>query len=815
MTLGNTFSSSSTLVLWHENVVDGESYRAGLVTLDANYSLVINRVDEDDAGRYYCNVTDYRGILIGNYTDVSVRDFLSVKGCSNTNCSLIYDRQDSGLLCQARNVPQDLVNIYWLHDESEVSDIAYHFSKYNNGTQNIDAKIPISTGVQGVFTCVAESQSTQDELQRIAVTITMTPTSPTITDSITSSKSKGRLVALIVSIIAGVLLGVTCLAKWLVGKGKREPEINQSRYSGSITYLELWEMCSKINNYQGLAKALTQFLMGDDCQLVIPPKDMYNGLCRWKEKTEEEIQLSQFSPNKIIQKAMEEYRSKQGEISHDDISHICWSVDKQPQRLEKLLNELGITQIDLELEAKRAKVEKCSALLAEWISAETQRTSSNVNEGEDIELKEMRVTEDEKKEKRPVIGGQNEERTPVIVGKKSELTLMEEDKKEEQRTGKENKEQQQTTVKEKYINFMVTLCLALENTGCKEVAKTFFQISEKNKKPLDKESIETVALAITKRHFVSLSRETHMKPEDVDARNRENLEWMFRTDKLLEDWVSSQKCSNYEIRCRLREAVEKCDRKDVADTCIQKDQCAIYDEKEPSVAIQNEQARPTGIECRAYKSSTGNGVGSINDLSNDAKNSVEDAPSEKTALLSQTKDQNTEETEEKSCSNESEEGKYDNKDNAEDPSECQTAEQNDTESGLPTLEEQGDVEAASAASTEGEEDVGKVSSITKEEIQLIRKYADPEVVRSIAIDLRLDNPESVDDMDIVLALERERGRRRAGQRERIRKALKKTIAKYEELLAEKGYNEVFKAEIPRLARRLLMTDHSPAGPISS
>ncbi|XP_072166082.1 uncharacterized protein [Diadema setosum] len=519
---GNTFSSSSTLVLWHENVVDGESYRAGLVTLDANYSLVINRVDEDDAGRYYCNVTDYRGILIGNYTDVSVRDFLSVKGCSNTNCSLIYDRQDSGLLCQARNVPQDLVNIYWLHDGSEVSDIAYHFSKGNNGTQNIVAKLPISTGVQGIFTCVAESKVTQVELQRIAVTVTMIPTSATTTDSITSSKSKGSRIALIVGVIAGmagIVLGVICLAKWLVCKRKFVPSSNLL-FKGSITYMELWEMCSKIDDNKELSRALTQFIMGDD-------------------------------------------------------------------------------------------------------------------------------------------------------------------------------------------------------------------FSEKNKKLVDNEDIETVALAITKRHFESLGRETHMKPKDIEARNKENLKWLFRTDRLLEDWVSNQECSNYEIRCRLRKAAEKCDRRDVADICIEQDQCAIYHEKEPRLFIQNEQERTSRKEG----------------ISSGVKNSMEDTPSESTALLSEPKDESKEDK----------------------------REQNDTESGSEKTKEKEDVEEASS---EGEEDVGLVSSITIDEIQLIRKYADPEVVRSIAKDLKLDNPESVDDMDIVLALERERGRRRAGQRERIRKALKKTNAKY-------------------------------------
>ncbi|XP_071494152.1 uncharacterized protein [Diadema antillarum] len=152
---------------------------------------------------------------------------------------------------------------------------------------------------------------------------------------------------------------------------------------------------------------------------------------------------------------------------------------------------------------------------------------------------------------------------------------------------------------------------------------------------------------------------------------------------------------------------------------------------------------------------------------------------------------------------------YGNKASAEgksDPPMCKTeghkTEQNDIESGL-TIKEQEDVEVASR---EEEEEVGLVSSITIDEIQLIRKYADPEVMRSIAADLKLDNPGSVDDMDIVLVLEKERGGRRVGQRRRIRKMLKKKNPRYEELLAEKKDAATSKAEIPRLALRLLMTD---------
>ncbi|XP_072166087.1 uncharacterized protein [Diadema setosum] len=123
--------------------------------------------------------------------------------------------------------------------------------------------------------------------------------------------------------------------------------------------------------------------------------------------------------------------------------------------------------------------------------------------------------------------------------------------------------------------------------------------------------------------------------------------------------------------------------------------------------------------------------------------------------------------------------------------------------------EENENENMDVTSSKGEEDVGLVSSITIEEIQLIRTYADPEAVRSIAEDLNLENPGSATDAEIVSALKLETGKRRRGQRKRIRGLLKKTNAKYAKLLAQQMDSVTFKAEIPRLAMRLLMTDVYP------
>ena len=46
--------------------------------------------------------------------------------------------------------------------------------------------------------------------------------------------------------------------------------------------------------------------------------------------------------------------------------------------------------------------------------------------------------------------------------------------------------------------------------------------------------------------------------EDVQFGNADNLGNLFATDELLKLWLSDQKCSNYEKRCRLRRAALQC-----------------------------------------------------------------------------------------------------------------------------------------------------------------------------------------------------------------------------------------------------------------
>ncbi|XP_071487733.1 uncharacterized protein [Diadema antillarum] len=797
-----TPNSVTLLVSLHGDVVGGSSYRSGEMTIDSNYSLNIHTVINENAGRYCCRVAYNKNNLIQNCTDVYVTgladgtknvfalnfipdpDFLTVTECSSSDCSLSYDPERTALQCQAVNVQQELINIYWL--PSGVNQKQHIVTVSNNdGTQNIYANVTLTPDLTGTFACVAEIKSTHSEVKRISVTIpTPIPISAVAVESTKSpiNQPKGISIGLGVGVFFAIVVIAIVVIAVLIGI------FYWHRTKGPISYIELWEMSNQTNNNK-LTSTLRQFLidkneLDTDCQFVLPPEDIYNGLCRWKEKTKEGRQWTQLSTyNSTLQEQMEEYRQKYCELSHDDISHVLWCVSKQPQQVKTLLKQLDIkTQVDLEAGNVRTLVEN---LMIEWAGSYQQssvgtETTRYVRVEGGIKLPEMAAK-----------GG-------------------------------------------KPFNVKVAFCLAVEKAGCTEEAKTFFRISEKNKRPLDKEYIETIALAITKRHCRSLGGKVGINEKDIDVRNKDNLEWLFRTDKLLEDWVSNQECSNYEKRCRLREATASklCDRQDVAGTTDstadgKNVKTEPAEEKQPTQILSGESSEPTEKEENA------------------ANEKEEDKTSEKTPLIATIKNEETEETEETSGSKDCDAGQNESTDkldgeNGSAAVEAQTAnektEYNDGNTGLQrrgqgqkvvngekdvkpvqTMPESEGHKTGPNGTKPGSEQIKKeedkneaISSITIEEIKLIRKYGDSEALQSIAQEFKLDIPKSVDDNDMIQALENvEDEGKKEGKRWKIRRVLRKMNPTYEELLAEKRYNAPFKAEIPRLAMRLLMTDVYP------
>lgn len=59
-------------VVWHDGTKSGSRFDDGTYDMDDNYSLIIKDVQDTDTGRYICRVSNHRGVLIYNYTDVTL-----------------------------------------------------------------------------------------------------------------------------------------------------------------------------------------------------------------------------------------------------------------------------------------------------------------------------------------------------------------------------------------------------------------------------------------------------------------------------------------------------------------------------------------------------------------------------------------------------------------------------------------------------------------------------------------------------------------------------------------------------------------------
>nr|XP_054760778.1 uncharacterized protein LOC129267054 [Lytechinus pictus] len=286
------------------------------------------------------------------------------------------------------------------------------------------------------------------------------------------------------------------------------------------------------------------------------------------------------------------------EISLDDLEHICWHVRGCRERVKPILRALyprheGIPNCEEDScdpgNPRSAEIKKDLQLMKAWkeYSMTTkhgyQEPKEDHKEGESVQMRQPTSRwiccchkqpkyrhGDEKNEQQPMFSAQSEE---VELG-----------------------------VERSSPNQMIQLCLALERAGKgahgpdKEVyiqlAKTFFLIKDEYKRELNNEVIRELALSITKQHYQNLAKATRISADSIAEKNAEDLKAVFKTDVMLEGWLQEQTGSNYEVRCRLRQAAERCSRQDIADIFITKEQSesmAPFTSHQASVTITNEQ----------------------------------------------------------------------------------------------------------------------------------------------------------------------------------------------------------------------------------
>ncbi|XP_063959825.1 uncharacterized protein LOC129267038 [Lytechinus pictus] len=376
---------------------------------------------------------------------------------------------------------------------------------------------------------------------------------------------------------------------------------------GPVSYLELWELVGKCDLL--VTEKIVNSLMGkpdtdSGFDVVRSQVDLYHELCRWKETTTGDYSIlfraiEEVGPNvELIIQDVHDRTSN--EISLVDLEHICWHVRGCRETVKPILRALyprheGIPNCEEDScdpgKPRNAEIKKDLQLMKAWkeYSMTTkpgyQEPKEDHKKGESVQMRQPTSRWIFCCHKQPKYrhGDEKNEQHPMFPAQPEVVELG---------------------VERSSPNQMIQLCLALERTGKdahgpdKEVyillAKTFFQIKDEYKRELDNEVIKELALSITKQHYQNLAKATRISADSIAKRNAEDLKAVFETGVMLEGWVQEQKGSNYEVRCRLRQAAGRCSRQDIADIFITKEQSELMapiTTHQASVTITNEQRK--------------------------------------------------------------------------------------------------------------------------------------------------------------------------------------------------------------------------------
>ncbi|XP_041469932.1 uncharacterized protein LOC121419542 [Lytechinus variegatus] len=628
---GPDLASATKLVSWHPPTggIRVQSYGIGKYNLTEDFSLVIHDVEDNDAGRYICIVSDFRGYELSNHTVATVKvppqePFPTIDQCPSgstgskaNSCTLTTEIGDdtTALTCRARGAPRGVVSLSWTLSNGTLSQQGLQRSANPDGeTENLMLTID-ATPSDDSYVCTAILPVTTHGDATISVIVNL-PSTRNATDPFTGDPGSRSLGKVGIAIIVAILLLITLIIISIIIvfiwrrriKKSYEPLNGDMKFiKGPVSYLELWELVGKCNpvareNIVNRLVNKTQTDSGFDVvRSNMSKAEFYYELCRWKETTTGDHSILSRAIKKVWLNAeihMQDVRDRTSkEISLDDLKHICWHVHGCRERVKPILRALyprheGIPNCKGDScdhgKPRNAEIKNDLQLMKAWKEHSMttkpgyQEPEEDHNEGERVQMRQ------------PTSRG-------ICCCHKQPKYRHGDDKNEQQPMFSAQSEEVELGVERSSPNQMIQLCLALERAGKDahgpdkgvyiQLAKTFFRIEDEYKRELDNEVIKEFALSITKQHYQNLAKAKRISADSIAKRNAEDLKAVFKTDVMLEEWVQEQKCSNYEVRCRLRQAAEQCNRQDIADIFITREQSEFLipiTTHQASVTITNE-----------------------------------------------------------------------------------------------------------------------------------------------------------------------------------------------------------------------------------
>ncbi|XP_030834633.1 hemicentin-1-like [Strongylocentrotus purpuratus] len=202
---GDDPTKSPNLITW----VDGESdsgscVHDGSCKMSNDFSLIIRNITVSDQGTYICRVSNYKGILIHNFTEVNVfappmEPFPLIDECAGTlpndaeqTCSL--STSDSiTITCSASSYFPD-IDLFFLHESKKMDTTNVKEVANMDGTRNKSIST-VAEPSESPYVCVASDIPGSQDHRTVTVTVTFpgsTVAMSTSSNQTTSSPGGGE-----------------------------------------------------------------------------------------------------------------------------------------------------------------------------------------------------------------------------------------------------------------------------------------------------------------------------------------------------------------------------------------------------------------------------------------------------------------------------------------------------------------------------------------------------------------------------------------------------------------------------------------------
>ncbi|XP_063959103.1 uncharacterized protein LOC135154842 [Lytechinus pictus] len=336
-----------------------------IMEMNENRSLVIKEVSMAEQGRYICRVSNYKGILIHNFTDIRLfsppiepypiinqcqRKEGSLNSTSPKGCRISTNATIVTITCSAFGFYPD-INLFFLHGFSKVTNFKSIEWENKDGSKNKTILIE-ATVSDRPYVCIASDIPGSKEERAGEIFIDPFRSDETTSanpekDDGSSGTNPAKIVVPILLILAVATTGMVFLW-WRSRKrlarshiGKRDVEeaellMQKLKVQGVVSFYELWLLAydtpndEMANVYAALVKLGITNIKGQMGRRLV-----YDTLCKWKERS--------YAPDQpqMLRDALEEVGlDGTWQVIYEQVRQVNYSTKVPEGTFEQILLDL-------------------------------------------------------------------------------------------------------------------------------------------------------------------------------------------------------------------------------------------------------------------------------------------------------------------------------------------------------------------------------------------------------------------------------------------------------------------------------------------